>query len=77
VQKFQLTAEKRDLRLECRLFDKSARALGDIAMIETVLENLVENALRHIPESRWILVPILPGIVGPPKGLRYRDPAGL
>ncbi len=66
VQKLQLTAEKRGLRLECRLFDKSACALGDIAMIETVLENLVENALRHTPSggSVWVEVEARAGRLG-------------
>ena len=66
VQKFQLTAQKRDLRLECRLLDKATYALGDIAMIETVLENLVENALRHTPAGGgvWVEVEARAGRLG-------------
>ena len=60
VQKFQLSAEKRGLGLECRLCGQPVQVLGDIAMIETVLENLVENALRHTPAGGSIHVEVEP-----------------
>jgi len=47
VQKFQLAAERRGLRLETVLREDTPPVLGDIGMIERVLENLIENAMRH------------------------------
>jgi signal transduction histidine kinase len=60
VQKFQLAAEKRGIRLDCRLCGHPVRVLGDIAMIETVLENLVENAMRHTPAGGNVDVEVEP-----------------
>jgi len=47
VQKFRLPAQQKGIVLECR-FDEGLRPVqADIGMIERVLENLIENALRH------------------------------
>ena len=47
VQKFQLAANKRSLQLSSRLAIQHAQVYADIGMIESVLENLIENAMRH------------------------------
>lgn len=50
VQNYQLSAQQRGVRLA--LADGShgqARVTADIALIERVLQNLVDNALRHTP----------------------------
>lgn len=49
LQKFQLTAEQRGLRLEHRFASAVPAVRADIGMIERVLENLLENAIRHTP----------------------------
>jgi signal transduction histidine kinase len=58
VQKFQLAAEGRGLRLDSRLIGPQLQVHADIAMIETVLENLIENALRHTPRGGQIRVEV-------------------
>ena len=51
VQKFQLEAEKRNIKLEVDSSTNIPFAYGDIGMIQRVLDNLIENAIRHTPES--------------------------
>ena len=51
VQKFQLAAGKRGLSLDSALTGEQVEVFADIALIETVLENLIENALRHTPKG--------------------------
>lgn len=58
VQKFQLAAAHRGLRLESRPGSTQGAAYADIAMIERVLENLIENALRHTPTGGVIRVEV-------------------
>ncbi len=58
MQKFQLAAERRRVRLEAELLEELPRVWGDIALIERVLENLIDNALRHTPPGgRVAIVP--------------------
>jgi signal transduction histidine kinase len=56
LQKFQLTAEQRGLRLEHHFSNALPPALADIGMIERVLENLIENAIRHTPAGGTVRV---------------------
>lgn len=58
VQKFQLAADGRGLQLDSQIIGHQVQVLADIAMIETVLENLIENALRHTPRSGHIHVEV-------------------
>lgn len=51
VQKFQLEAEKQNIKLEIDVSTDIPFAYGDIGMIQRVLDNLIENAIRHTPES--------------------------
>ena len=60
VQKFQLTAQKRGVRLEGRVPRQQVQVLADIGMIESVLENLMENAIRHTPAGGVILLEVVP-----------------
>lgn len=46
-QKFQLRAEEKNITLKVRCDDSSTWVHADIGMIQRVLENLIENALRH------------------------------
>lgn len=47
VQKYQLTAEKKNIKLESNFGDELPSAYGDIGLIQRVLENLIDNALRY------------------------------
>ena len=58
VQKFQLAADSRGLHLDSRLTGPQVQVHADIAMIETVLENLIENALCHTPRGGQIRVEV-------------------
>jgi signal transduction histidine kinase len=55
VQSHRLAAEQRgvDLRLAADA-DREALVLADIGLIERVLQNLVDNALRHCGSGGWI-----------------------
>jgi signal transduction histidine kinase len=60
VQKFQLAAGKRGLQLSSRLAVQHAQVHADIGMIESVLENLIENAMRHTAGGGLIQVEVMP-----------------
>ncbi|MGH8033347.1 MAG: ATP-binding protein [Luteimonas sp.] len=51
AQKFALTAQQKGVRLETRANAESAYVRGDIGMIERVISNLVDNAIRHTPRD--------------------------
>jgi two-component system OmpR family sensor kinase len=60
VQKFQLAAESRSIRLEASFSEDLPFVLGDIGLIERVFENLIENALRHTPAGGVVRVTLSP-----------------
>jgi len=49
AQEFQLLADKKDIALSLKLDTNSAFTVGDIGLIQRVLENLVRNAIRFTP----------------------------
>ena len=49
AQKFQLAASEKDITIKMDMDHKLPFAYGDVGMIQRVLENLIENALRHTP----------------------------
>ena len=49
AQEFQLEAEKKEITLALDLAKDSASTIGDIRLIQRVLENLVRNAIRYTP----------------------------
>ena len=51
TQEFQLFAQQRGIALETSLQDKDLFVTADIGMIERVLVNLIDNALRYTPEG--------------------------
>jgi len=51
TQKFQLRAREKSIQLNASLNPKAPRVYGDIAMMQRVLENLLENGLRHTMEG--------------------------
>ena len=48
-QKFELSAEARQLRLTADLPQQPPLVVADLGMIERVLTNLIDNAIRHTP----------------------------
>jgi signal transduction histidine kinase len=56
VQKFDLSAEKRHISIQIDHHQDLPFVNADIAMIERVIENLLDNAVRHTPEGGSIRV---------------------
>lgn len=56
AQKFELRAREKSIRLESRLNPAAPLVYGDIAMMQRVLENLLENGLRHTPAGGSISI---------------------
>jgi signal transduction histidine kinase len=47
VQKFTLIAKEKGLELRAKFMPNAPLMLGDISLIERLLDNLLENAIRH------------------------------
>jgi two-component system OmpR family sensor kinase len=58
VQKFQLRAEEKSVRIHTNFGGDIPFVDADIALIERVIENLLDNALRHTPENGSVYVPL-------------------
>lgn len=56
VQEFRLRAAEKSVRLEAEPDAGVAFVEADIGMVERVLENLLENAIRHTPERGRVTV---------------------
>ncbi len=56
TQKFQLRAREKSIQLNASLNPEAPLVYGDIAMMQRVLENLLENGLRHTPAGGSINV---------------------
>jgi signal transduction histidine kinase len=50
-EKFELAAQSRGIALRARFPERVPAVLADLGMIERVLTNLLDNALRHVPEG--------------------------
>lgn len=60
LQKLQLSAERKGVGLHPLFRVDLPFVRADIALIERVLENLLENALRHTPEGGMVSVTMIP-----------------
>jgi signal transduction histidine kinase len=60
VQKFDLSAQEKQLYIHIDLDPDLPFVNADIAMIERVIENLLENAVRHTPAGGSIRLEISP-----------------
>jgi signal transduction histidine kinase len=56
VQKFSLAARHRGVALEVDAMAAATIVKGDIALLERVLDNLIDNALRHTPAGGCVTV---------------------
>jgi signal transduction histidine kinase len=68
VQKFRLKAREKNIRIEAELHPHLPFVNADIALIERVLENLIENALRYTPAHGAIALELAPA----ERGVRVR-----
>jgi signal transduction histidine kinase len=59
-QKFELTAEARQVELKATFAPNVAAACADLGLIERVLTNLFDNALRHTPQGGEIELSLRP-----------------
>ena len=56
VQQYHLVAQQKGLQLHAFLSDELPFVSADIALIERVLDNLLENALRYTPEGGSVTI---------------------
>jgi signal transduction histidine kinase len=59
VQKFQLRAEQKGVKLGADFRPDLPLVTGDIALMERVLENLIENAIRYTPAGGSVTVALV------------------
>lgn len=64
VQRFQPLAANAEINLQALVPQELPPIVGDIAMIERVLGNLVENAIRHTPAGGRVSLRLLPAAKG-------------
>jgi signal transduction histidine kinase len=61
TQKFQLAATERGLALETAIPETAPFVSGDIGLIERVLENLIENAIKYTAAGGSVRLTLIPG----------------
>jgi signal transduction histidine kinase len=61
TQKFGQEAEKKGLTLETELPEGAPFVTADIARIERVLQNLIENAIKYTPDGGRVRLTLVPG----------------
>jgi signal transduction histidine kinase len=60
-QKFRLEAENKGIQLSTAISTQSAFVSADIGLIQRVLENLIENAIKYTPKGGQVAVSLLMG----------------
>jgi signal transduction histidine kinase len=61
VQKFALEARQKELRLETEIPQDAPYVCGEIGLIERVMENLIENAIKYTPPGGTVRLSLMPG----------------
>lgn len=61
VTKLQGLAEQAGVRLRLEVDPRAPPVMADIGMLETVLQNLIDNALRHTPAGTEVVVSVQSG----------------
>lgn len=61
AQKFRPQAERRHMTLELDMPASTPFVRADIGLIERVLENLIENAIKYTPEGGRVSLSLIPG----------------
>jgi signal transduction histidine kinase len=64
LHKFELEAQKKRVRLVGAISPEAPFVRADIGLIERVLQNLLENALRHTPEGGEVRLSVAAGANG-------------
>jgi len=64
AQKFRPEAERRHLSLETEIPEAAPFVRADIGLIERVLENLIENAIKYTPEGGAVRLSLTPDSTG-------------
>jgi len=59
TQKFKLRAREKSIQLKADLNPEAPPVYGDIAMMQRVLENLLENGIRHTPAGGSIQIGVV------------------
>lgn len=60
VQKFSLAARERGIELALNVAPAPLRVHADIALLERVFDNLIDNALRHTPQGGRVTISATP-----------------
>ncbi|GAB7532930.1 sensor histidine kinase [Pseudomonas sp. 3A(2025)] len=60
LQKFELSAETRHITLDAKIPGRVQDVYADLGLIERVLTNLLDNALRHTPERGTVTLQLEP-----------------
>jgi len=59
VEKFSIKCQEKNIQLSVDVADESTQIMTDIAKLERVLSNLIENAIRHTPDNGEIKLKVL------------------
>jgi two-component system OmpR family sensor kinase len=60
LQKFQLAAEKKKIKLQMSVAEDLPLVFADIGLCERSIENLIDNAVRYTPEGGSISISVSP-----------------
>jgi signal transduction histidine kinase len=53
-RKYQLLAGQKDIQLRYQIAESLPMVYADISMIDRVIQNLMDNAIKYTPEKGWI-----------------------
>ncbi|MEL6186873.1 MAG: ATP-binding protein [Myxococcota bacterium] len=64
AQKFEPAAQAREVLMELDIAASTPFVAGDLSLVERVLDNLIDNALRHTPAGGRVILAARPGPSG-------------